>query len=412
MSRAPILATGRKHWLAVGAVSVVCAVAVGGAVLTANIHAADLVQEHLPTSDEVQVLAQAPNALTPTLSLPNQPLPGVVRPVVAHGLLITSDGDTVSAIHPDGTRAWHYERSDAPLCSLGVAWGRVVATYRTGVGCGDVVAIDAQTGQYAHTRSAINSAEVSAISSNDRIGTVSAERAELWRSDLVRTVEYGFVEAKQEPNKQPHEDCVLGSALTRKETFAITETCDGDDQTTWLRLLDATPEDSRAPEVDADVEISSPGVRLVAIGQEAAAVYVPGPQPQIRSFSKTGAELAASNVPASPAAEHPASPFVPATADLPHHMTWFDGERLHLLSPTRLSVERTIEQAIGTGVAVGERLLAPTRDGIAVIDWSTGDIERTIPVDRQGYTGPVYLAMAGTSIVEARGNELVVLSAS
>ena len=35
------------------------------------------------------------------------------------------------------------------------AWGDVVAVYRTNIGCGDVVAIKASTGQYSHTRSAI-----------------------------------------------------------------------------------------------------------------------------------------------------------------------------------------------------------------------------------------------------------------
>ena len=39
---------------------------------------------------------------------------------------------------------------------------------------------------------------------------------------------------------------------------------------------------------------------------------------------------------------------------------------------------------------LGERLLMPTEKGIAVVDWSTGKTERTIKIDRGGYTGPVF----------------------
>src|SRR5699024_11646579 len=59
-----------------------------------------------------------------------------------------------------------------------------------------------------------------------------------------------------------------------------------------------------------------------------------------------------------------ASPFAAATADLPHHMTWFDGERLYLFTPTALRVTQVIEQAIGTGVSAGDKALVPTSEGI------------------------------------------------
>ena len=107
-----------------------------------------------------------------------------------------------------------------------------------------------------------------------------------------------------------------------------------------------------------------------------------------------------------------ASPFAPAVADLPHHMTWFDGERLYLFSPTELKVDHVLEQAVGTGIAVGERLLVPTEEGIDVVDWATGKTERSIPIDRDGYTGPISLTLAGTAITEQRGNTAVALTAS
>ena len=56
-------------------------------------------------------------------------------------------------------------------------------------------------------------------------------------------------------------------------------------------------------------------------------------------------------------------------------------------------------------------MLVPTKEGIAVMDWSTGKTLRTIPVDRGAYHGAVYLTLAGETIVEARGDKVVGLSA-
>lgn len=411
MSRTPVLSASRKDWIATGVITAVCALAVGGAYFTSDIRSAALTTENTPGDVEVQVLAEAPNKLAEAYALDNAGVPGEHKPLVTAGLVITNDARTVHATNQDGSEAWSYSRKNDDICSLGTAWNKVVVTYRTGVGCGDVVSIDAATGQYANTRSAINSEDVVSVTSNDRIGTVSTDRIDLWRSDLVRTVEYGDVEAPQEPDMQPNADCTISSALTRTENVALTESCPNESGT-WMRLMKGTPEDSRKPEVTTNVQLPEDGARLVAIGQEAATAYVPGPTPALRSFDKTGTETATRTVAESPAVTEGTTPFAPATADLPHHMSWFDGTRLYLFTPTELKVDRVFEDAIGTPVAVGERMLMPTNKGIAVVDWTTGETERTIPVDRGGYSGPVYLAMAGTTIVESRGAQTVVLAAS
>ena len=82
-----------------------------------------------------------------------------------------------------------------------------------------------------------------------------------------------------------------------------------------------------------------------------------------------------------------------------------------MFTPTTLKVDHVLEDAIGTGVAVGDRLLMPTDEGIAVVNWSTGETERSIPVDRGDYEGPVFLTQSGTTIVEQRGDTAVGLSA-
>ena len=157
--------------------------------------------------------------------------------------------------------------------------------------------------------------------------------------------------------------------------------------------------------------MANEGSRLVAVGQESAAVYQPGEKPRIESYDKSGNTIASTEVAASPDVTNASTPYAPATADLPHHMSWFDGERLYLFTPSELKVDHVLEDAIGTGVALGERLLMPTEKGIAVVDWSTGKTERTIKIDRGGYTGPVFLTIAGTTIVEQRGETAVGLTA-
>lgn len=411
MTKAPILRSSPADWKATGIIVVVCAIAVGGAAITANINQAHLSQAAVPGDKDAPALADVPEALHESFSLPNEPVPGQYRAVSAHGLTITHADHTLTATNPDGSEAWTYERTDADLCSLSTAWGKIVASYKAGVGCGDTVAIKAATGEYDSTRSAVNSEEVVPVSSNDRVGTVSTDRIDLWRSDLVRTVEYGDVEAKQEPDKQPHEDCTISSALTRTENLALTESCPDKPGTTWLRFQDTTPDDSREPDIAADVDIATDGARLIAVGQKAAAVYRPGPHPTIESYNDKGEKLDSTSAEPSPDIDAGASPFAPATADLPHHMTWFDGSRLYLFKPSDLAVDHVVDDAIGTPIAVAEHMLVPTEAGIAVMDWSTGKTLRTIPVDRGSYHGPVYLTLAGDTIVETRGDQVVGLSA-
>ncbi|WP_350354616.1 Rv3212 family protein [Corynebacterium aquatimens] len=226
-------------------------------------------------------------------------------------MIITYSDGTITGTTPEGETAWTYTRANE-LCALNQAWGKVVAAYRDNAGCGDVVAINARTGKYANTRSAIAPDEVTGIHSNDRVGTVGASRIELWRSDMVRTVEYGKVEAPQEPDMQPNQ-CQITSALTRTELLANTEVCDDG---AYLRFQNVTPEDSRKPEMYGSVAIAEDAY-LVAISQDAAAIYDPVSS-EIRAYNKDGNSISTSSVPGLPAPDalgtgaHPLS-----VADLP-----------------------------------------------------------------------------------------------
>ena len=407
----PVLRRRRRDLWVTGAIALVSVGAIGGAVLTADIRQASLSTNDVPRAEAPAEWSAPPEKLTEAFRVDSPNPAAGPRGIVSQDVLIAAAESGVTAYTDKGEVAWEYSRGDAPLCSVATAWDKVVMTFRTGVGCGDTVAIDAATGQYAGTRSAINSPEVVPISSNDRVGTVSSDRVDIWRSDMVRTVEYGNVEAKQEPGLQPQEGCSINSALTRTELLVVSETCPQEPDVNWLRFQKTTPEDSRAPELNKSVAINAEGVRLVAVGQSGATVYVPGPEPQLISYDDNGVKLAQSTVEPSPAINESSTPFASETADLPHHISWFDGQTLYLLTPSSLDVDRSFDDALGTGIAVGGRLLYPTDKGIAVANWSTGKVERTIPVDRGSYDGPVALSLAGEAIIETRGKELVTFHA-
>lgn len=400
---APLRRT-RGDLIATGVIAGVSALLLGTAFLTAPVNKSDLVSAAEEQEDYGQ-LAVVPKSVTEKFTLPDTS--GRTQPLVANGMVITYNDNTLTATTPEGETVWTYERPNE-LCLVDQAWGKVVATYRNDAGCGDVVAIDAKTGTYAGTRSAIAPDEVVRLASNDRVGYASSERAEVWRSDMVRTVEYGYVEAKQEPDMQPHE-CAITSALTRTELVAITEICqDG----AFLRLQEATPEDSRKPEILADIEIT-PDSYLVAISQDAAAVYDPTTS-EVRGYNKDGDSISSSSV---PPMDHPqigpdGSIKNLPVADLPHHMSYWEDGSLLLMEPSALAVTGVFQGARGTGFAAGEKLLYASDSGLAVVDWDKNAVDEIIPVDRGGYSGPVHISSAGATIVEKRGDEIVVLAAN
>ncbi|AKK10541.1 Rv3212 family protein [Corynebacterium uterequi] len=409
----PVLRRTRGDVAAAAALTLVAITAVATAWLSAPVR--DVA--HSPASTTPPPLAASaardatlPDNLTELYTAPAAELEGVYRPVVAQGLIISHDRHAVRALAPDGKQVWSYARSDREICSLGEAWTDVVVTFRGPAGCGDVVSLDALTGQYSATRSAVAPDTVAAVRSNDRVGTVSEQRVELWRSDLVRTVEYGDVEAPQEPEMQPHASCRITSALTRTELLAVTEVCPDAPEQTQLRLQDVTPEDSRKPEIHVSIPLPSPDATLVAVGEKAAAVYLPHDgAAEIVSYDLAGAELARSAAADAPLLSDPARALAPATADLPHHMTWFDGSRLYLFDPVTLRTSLVVEDVLGTGAPAGDgHVVVPTATGLSVVDTVSGEVTDAATVPRPS-SGEVYVAIAADVLVERRGGELVVL---
>ncbi|WP_145943309.1 Rv3212 family protein [Corynebacterium glyciniphilum] len=344
------------------------------------------------------------------------------EPVLVDGTAVLRDGNRVSGVSADdGSEAWSYSR-DRELCGVSGNWGRVVAVYRGPKGCSDVTSLTASTGRYQDTRSALGSSDARFFRSLDHIGVISDDRVELWRSDLVRTVETGHVEAPVKAGVQPLDGCRFTSAQTRKDLLAVLADCDREDGKGTVSLQVADPEESSEPETTHEFTVP-PDAELVGIAQEAAVIYVHGNGRRAADsddyagsrFQVLHSDGSFEQHPAdpSPTLAHLAEgrgddPFTAATGDLPHHMTWFNGERLIGFGPTDLEPRFSVP-ALGTGAAMAGSLLVPVPEGVAVVDWDTGSVERTVPVDRGAYDGPVSLRVQGDVIVEQRGDEMVAL---
>ncbi|MBI8989614.1 hypothetical protein [Corynebacterium meridianum] len=407
---AVVLHRSRRDLIATGVITAAAVLGVGTVWLTSENRAADLETATRPHV-AAEAPATAPAQVHEAWRAADSAVPGQPQVQSAAGLVFTAEGGTLTATAPaNGETIWSYHRDNHEICSVGSAFDRVYVAYRTGVGCGDVIGLDAATGEYRAARSAIASEETVPIRSNDAVGIVSRDRVELWRNDLVRTVEYGDVEAKQEPTMQPNEECTVSSALTRKDLLSVVEYCpptEGQGAGYWLRMQERVPEDARKPEIKTQVFLGGTKAEIVAAGEGGAVVYrdsADGEQPRMTGFNLDGNETGVAVVPPSPLVDSAGELFSPVVADLPHHLTWFDGERLYLFKPEALTLDHYFQDALGTGVAVGDRLLYPTAEGIAVTNWDTEEVERVIPVDRGGYTGQVTLSLVGDVLVEKRGD--------
>ncbi|MGP9760998.1 Rv3212 family protein [Corynebacterium sp. AOP12-C2-36] len=346
------------------------------------------------------------------------------EPVLVDGTAVARGSDTVRGISvDDGAEGWSYGR-DHELCGVTGNWGRVVAVFRGPKGCSDVTSLTASTGRYQDTRSSLGGQSPVFFRSLDHVGVLDDERAELWRSDLVRTVEVGHVETPVDNEAQPLDGCRFTSAQTRKDLLAVLTDCDREDGKGTVSLEVADPEEANTPETTHEFTVP-PDAELVGVAQEAAVIYVHGDGTRASDADDyTGSRFQVLHTDGS-FEQHPADPsptlahladgrgdepFVAATGDLPHHMTWFDGERLVGFGPTDLEPRFTVP-ALGTGAAMDGSLLVPVADGVAVVDGEDGSVQRTVPVDRGSYDGPVSLRVQGDVVVEQRGDEMVALRA-
>ncbi|MDF2826301.1 MAG: hypothetical protein K0R68_3709 [Mycobacterium sp.] len=370
-----------------------------------------------PAADESSAPAAAGAVPASLRELWTAPSPHTTVPVVAAGTVVTGDGSTMEGRDPmTGAVRWTYAR-DRELCGVTWVYSYAVAVYPDNRGCGQVSTVDAATGQRGPARSGFATPHVDLSADGTTVLSLGGTRFELWRSDMVRVIGFGEVDARVKPvHVGTGDGCALLSAAAGTDTVSVLRFCPGETDLK-LSVVRASDEDDE-PEVR---DVPEPGVSadsgaiVLAVSGTTTAVYVPVPEPHVQVIDDTGNEIGDYPLPGVDGPQPPsaASPegSVSKTGDL---ITWWTGDSVMVFSSENIDHRYTIERSgpvvpLGPGVMMAQKLLVPVTGGIGVYNPETGERERIIAVDRPPADTAIVPAVVGDTILEQRGRTLAAL---
>ncbi|MEU1984932.1 PQQ-binding-like beta-propeller repeat protein [Nocardia sp. NPDC019395] len=349
---------------------------------------------------ELQELWRAPDTAT-------------TRALTSEGVAVTGEGGTVTG-HDlrTGAQVWRYTR-DLPLCGVEAQFGMVIAVYRSDRGCSETTMISAADGRRRTARSSYMDDQVRLSVDGTYVVAQGPRRLEVWRSDLVRTLEYGYVDAKENWKTQPRQGCDLRSAASSPSRLVVLERCP-DDPSNRLTVLAPAPKDDNVPEEYGSRILEGPGAdspdaRVVAVSDNRIAVYQPGTAgpdpaaPRLTIFDAKGTPIVVQELSA------PLDETSTATR-IGSAVLVFTGNSVIALQAGTFEPLWTAADALGTPALMADRLLIPVPGAIAALDPADGAEVARIPVDRPGYGGgPISLAVLGNTVFEQRDGQLVAL---
>ncbi|MCI4676774.1 Rv3212 family protein [Candidatus Mycolicibacterium alkanivorans] len=345
--------------------------------------------------------------------------PRTLSPIVVGGTVVTGDGRTVEGLDPTtGQTRWSFARdtgaagpatSGTDLCGVSYVYDLAVAVYPDARGCGQVSSINGGTGRRGPTRTAYADNRIVLSSSGSSVLAAGPTRLELWRSDLVRELSYGEIDARIKPvNQGIGMGCTLMSAAASDEAVSVLEAC-RDQKDLRLTLLKPAKEEDEPdtknvplPGVASDSE-----ARVLAVSGTTTAVYLPSPRPEIAVYDDTGTKVSGTLLKGPPVLANPAQA-VTRAGDL---VTWWTGDSVEVFD-SKLSYRYTIEAAgsvspVGPAAMMAGRLLIPLSSGIGVYDPASGANQRVIPVSHPAGNGPVVPTVTSSMVVEQRGDALM-----
>jgi hypothetical protein len=335
--------------------------------------------------------------------------PATTAPELAGGAVAIGDGRRVDGRDPaTGESRWSYAR-DTDLCGVSWVYHFAVAVYRDDRGCGQVSTIDGATGVRGPARSGYADAHVRLSSDGTTVLSAGSTHLDLWRSDMVRMLTYGEVDARVKPsNRGLHSGCTLESAAASSSAVSVLEACANQADLRLVLLRPGKDDDEPQQHVVAEPGIrAGSGARVVAVSATNTAVYLPAPQPKIDVIDETGTTLASTLLP------KPASSSAVAT-QTGNLLTWWTGDALIVFDSTSLTQRYTIAAGettapLGPGVMMAGQLLVPVTGGIGVYDPLSGANNRYIPVSRAPGNSAVVPAVSGSRVFEQRGDTVVAL---
>jgi hypothetical protein len=362
-----------------------------------------------PAPNPIPPLATATAVPSSLRQLWTAPSPKTTAPLVVAASVVTGDGHTVQGRDPvSGSPVWSYGRTDLDLCGVSWVYQYAVAVYPDTRGCGQVSTIDAKTGLRGPARTAYADPEVKLSSDGTAVLSAGDSRLELWRSDMVRMLSYGSLDAKIKPGTPTPPICRLVSAAASSSSVSVLEACpnQADLRLTLLRPADEedTPDLKYVPQSGVSVDS---GAQVVAVSDTTTAVYVPTPKPVLNIVDETGATIASTPL-AKPASKN-------ATASRAGDLiTWWTGDSVMVFSADGIKYKYTVSPAganipLGPATVMAGRLLVPVTGGYDLFEPGSGKGDHHVPVPRPPSDSAVVPAVAGSTVLEQRGDDLVAL---
>ncbi|MGW5643359.1 Rv3212 family protein [Saccharopolyspora sp. NPDC003752] len=382
---------------------IVVAVLAGSVVIWFNSDARATVSE--PAAQPIPELPSA-TAVPETLSEAwRATSPATPVPVVAGAGVVTGAGNEVSGHDPlTGQVAWRYAR-DIPLCTVGAEWNRAIAVYRKSENCSEVTSLRGATGVRGPQRNADAEFGTQLLGDGTYVTATGQRSFESWRSDLVRTQQFGMPPAVKNPdNNMKRPDCTYSSIGVGGERVGAVEVCPREQGR--ITVLKAHPEDDEKPEEIFSVVLGSESAGVIAVNDKHVAVVLRD-RSEVVVYNNDGA--VENTFPVRVGTPDLRANVQVESTSKGRRIYWHTGTDTVALDPETLAPLWTAPDTLGPGVGFGGKLLVPVPEGLAVLDAPTGTRERVIPVDRAGYTGPVQLNAVGPVLLEQRGDTLVAL---
>ncbi len=346
-----------------------------------------------------------PGSLAERWRSPSEATP---EPVAEGGFVVTGSDGTVAGRDPlTGEVRWSYSR-DLALCTVAGAWSKAVAVYRKSLGCSEVTQLDPRTGHRTAQRNGDAEAPTRLVVDDAHVTTTGERLLNTWRSDLVRTMEYGRVPAPENPERQPRTGCRYSNVAAGADNVGVIEHCP-EETGARLTVLKAAGEEADEPEQVFSALLPEMSAQLVAMSEERVAVALPKRR-RLLVFDYEGRQQDVHDlaVPTDELAAVPESGVVPTSTGR-ENVYWFTGSRTVALSADELRPRWTAENTLGPGTVFAGEYVVPIPGGLAVLDERTGATTRTVAVDRRGHDGPVELEATGPVLLEQRGRTLVAL---
>ncbi|MFN3338415.1 MAG: PQQ-binding-like beta-propeller repeat protein [Dietzia sp.] len=339
---------------------------------------------------------------------------GAGPPLTTKGNLVTvsADGALVGRDAGSGEERWSYTHAGR-FCAGAFYSDRLVAAFDGASGCSDVTSLDPTRQEYESTRQSAFPDSMELAGTWKHVLAFSPERLEIWRDDLVRTVEYGAVDAPQEAGMQPRTGCTLGTAGLTDERFAVTERCPGEDSVR-LTLSKTVPEDNRTPEEIASDPTGADGLWIIEVTEQGVlALRNQGPDWTVERFSSPTEHSTVLVLDGEPAVP-PSHESVSGDSD---QVRWFDGRSTHAFDGPTGVHSWTLGGSTGPGLtggwspdpeahAIGEWVLVPVAGGLALLDHDTGREARRLPGTATRGEGVTGLAQIGDILYERDAGEI------